>query len=377
MEAKMNSFCGILDIRNKELDFNKLRDMGKGLTYKNESTAEACIDRGVGILCAGTPAQLYTKSTPQGELYIAIDSASLETNVSNDALADTFYSVGYDTPSELYGHFALAVFDRKKRELSLATDPLGAKPIFLHKDKDKIVISSALPALLRYSPACAEVDKAAVLELIRAPEGEITATDIFKNISELSAGHFMIFSGLGAQILKYTPKKDLPPAPPPDITEKELLPDKLADLKECAEIMTTALGYPSFDAYTPEYINAIRAAAKDQTALLIPSKRHSLLHRHNYRKIYALANRFGVSTYLTESESDTVFKKSFLSAREKKLSEIASAILQDEQSHTRRLFGPSLETIVSKESDALAKIGIWGKIIGLERWLESYPIAPI
>lgn len=373
----MNSFCGILDIRGTTLDFDKLQNMGKGLTYSTTSTAETCIDRGVGILCVGKPAQLVAKSTPQGELYIAFDSASLETRVSKDAPSDTFCSVGYDLPSKLCGHFALAVFDRKKREVLLATDHLGAKPIFLHKDGDKIVISTALSPLLRYSPACAEVDKAAVLELIRAPEGEITASDIFKNISELSAGHFMLFSGLGAQIVKYKSEAEAHPAPPTDISIVELVPDKLADLKECAEIMTTALGYPLFDAYTPEYIAAIRATLQKQTPLPLVVERHRLSSPHIYRKIYALSNRFGVKVYIADSENDICFKKFFLSSREKKLSDIACAILRDEQSHVRRLFGSSLETIVSKESDVSARIGIWGKIIGLERWLESYPIAPI
>ena len=373
----MNSFCGILDIRNTGLDFEKLKNMGKCLTQRGISTAEACIDRGVGIFCTGTPAQLYTKSTSQGELYITADSAPMETSVSTAELADIYCELEYETPRELSGHFALAVFNRKKRELLLATDSLGAKPIFLHKDGDKIIISTAIHPLLRYSPTCAEVDKAAVLELIRAPEGEIGVTDIYKNISELTASHFMIFSGLGAQDLKYTPKKDTPPTPPANATIKELSPDKHADLKKCAEEMTLALGYPSFEACTPEYISAIRAAVQEKTPIILQARRHCLSSVHSYRKTYSLANRFGADVYLSEAENDLCFKRAFLSDREKKLSEIAHIILNDKHSHTRRIFGRSLETIVSKELETSTKISVWGKIIGLERWLESYPIIPI
>lgn len=373
----MNSFCGILNIRGTELDFKRLKNMRNGLPQIPSNTALACIDRGIGILSVGAPAPLYAKSTEAGELYIAVDSADLETSVSTERFADTYLSLGYDTPSSLGGHFAMAVFDRKKRELLLATDPLGAKPIFLYKDREKIVVSTSIPALLRYSPACSEVDRAAVLEMIRAPEGEIRTTDIFKNISELPAEHFMIFSGLGAQILKYRSQSEHIKPSSQSAEVKELTPSKHADLRKCAEIMTTALGYPAFDSHTPEYICAIRAAAQEKSRVFIQLERHRLSNVHTYRTIYALANSFGANVHLTEAESTPCFKRSFLSEREKKLSEIASAILRDERSHTRRVFGRSLETVVSKERTLAEKIGIWGKIIGLEHWLESYPILPI
>ena len=258
----------------------------------------------------------------------------------------------------------------------LATDPIGAKPIFLAKDGEKILISTGIAPLLRYSPTYAEVDRAAVLELVRAPDGEVSATDVYKNVSELGAGHFMIFSGLGAQILSYKQKVPSPVAAP-QADVKSLSPDKHADLKKCAEDMTAALGYPSFDAYTPEYVSAIRAARDASREAIIPKERQSLPFAHLHRKLYALGGFFGVSVTLAEADEELRLKKSFLHEREKKLSEIASAILSSERSHVRRMFGRSLETIVSRESDVSAKIGILGKIIGLEHWLETYPIVPI
>jgi len=372
----MNSFCGILDVRNAELDFARLKDMGSALRQRGATSLEACVDRGVGILSAGDPSPLIVKATPQGELYAALEGPQVETSVSTNAVLDTYLSLGYDTPSEIDGHFALVIFDRKKRELLLATDPLGALPIFLCRDGHKIIISTAILPLLRYSPEAAEVDRAALLELMRAPEGEVGAADIYKNIFELPRGHFMIFSGLGTQILKY-PEKSRAPAPPSDSSAQDITPDKRADLKKCAEEMTMALGYPAFDTRTPEYIAAIRASAQSDGTLTLGLKRQCLSNVHTYRKLYALSNRFGVDLSILEAENDLSFKKSFLSDREKKLSELASAILKNERSHTRRLFGNHLETIVSKTSDISERIGVLGKIIGLERWLESYPIVPI
>lgn len=376
-EDSMNSFCGILDIRNTDLNFTRLAEMRKGFGRSAEVNPTACIDRGVGILCVGTPTPLYTKATLHGELYIALDITNSETNVSIEQLAENYLSLGYGTPAELGGHFALAVFDRRKRELLLATDQLGAKPIFLHKSGERLIISTSIPALLRYSPACCEVDKAAVLALIRDEDGEIAPSDIFKNISVLPAGHFMIFSGLGAQTLKYTSKKESLPTPPSAAIEKDLTPQKNADLKKCAKIMTSSLGYPAFDTYTPEYIAAIHTASQEFADIRLSLKRHRLSKSYTYQQMYALGGSFGINVYLTESEKDSCFKKTFLADREKRLSTAASSILQNEHSHTRRLFGCSLETFVSKERRSAQKICILGKIIGLEHWLESYPITPI
>ena len=377
----MNSFCAIADVRGGALDFDRLCDMGRSLCPGGDTYTEACIDRGIGILCTGRSTgcvvrQPYATLTENGELYTVISCAPPCTDAAK-VLSDAYQKHGYEAPHELGGHFALAVLDRRRRELLLATDPLGAMPVFLLKDGEKIVFSSRLAPLLRYSPDAAEVDRRALLELIRAPEGEVSVSELFKNISELKAGSFMIFSGLGAQTLEYCAKPETPKAPPTHLTAQKLTPKRDADLQKCAEEMTLALGYPSFEVRAPEYIAAIREAALEKRDAFIEIERHRLSATYTYRSLYALGAQFGTDVYLAESESDINFKRSVLSEREKRLFEIVTSILSNEQSHIRRTLGRSLETIVSNESSVSAKIGILGKIIGLERWLESYPIVPI
>ncbi len=379
----MDSFCIIADIRGVGCDLDRMREMGKGFPQTGAASLGAFLDKGVGVLCAsaassqGVPTQPYAIGTPQGELYFAIDTAARSSEDTLKKLANSYPALRYDTPKALDGHFALAVFDRARRELLLATDPLAAKPLFLHLDGAKIVLSTSIKSLLRYSPECAEADKRAVIELLRAPDGEVSAGDVYKNISELKGGHFMLFSGLGAQIFKYSTAASAPPTPQGALTLQALSPDRSADLKRSAEEMTTALDIPAFDAYTPEYIAAIRAAAHAGTDAFIKFKRQSLYNSHTYRKLYALAKSFGISVYLQESENDVYFKRSFLAEREKKLLAAVRAILNNENSHIKRHFGASLETIVSKSSSGIEKIALLGKIIGLEHWLESYPIIPI
>ena len=131
---------------------------------------------------------------------------------------------------------------------------------------------------------------------------------------------------------------------------------------------------------TPEYINAISAAAQsarqeESFALLLPYISQS--EEYTERKAHELGELFGISFRPKQSESCPVAKKAFLYDREKKLTSIVSDILKNENSHVRRIFGDSIETIVSSKTDVSARIGTLGKIIGLELWLESYPIIPV
>ena len=68
----MNSFCGILDIRSTELDFCRLKNMGRALmSCRCAQSAQAVIDKGVGIFTTG---EILAKITPTGELYFALDT---------------------------------------------------------------------------------------------------------------------------------------------------------------------------------------------------------------------------------------------------------------------------------------------------------------
>ncbi|HUV39350.1 MAG TPA: asparagine synthase (glutamine-hydrolyzing), partial [Planctomycetota bacterium] len=60
------------------------------------------------------------------------------------------------------GQFAFAAWDEAKRELTLARDRLGQKPLFYHHDDARIVFASSLAALLEADGVVREIDPVAL-----------------------------------------------------------------------------------------------------------------------------------------------------------------------------------------------------------------------
>jgi len=62
----------------------------------------------------------------------------------------------------LAGIFAFAYWDGRRRELTLARDPLGVKQLYFHDDGRRIVFASEIKALLQCPDVPREVDPEAV-----------------------------------------------------------------------------------------------------------------------------------------------------------------------------------------------------------------------
>lgn len=95
-----------------------------------------------------------------------------------------------DTLRAAVGMFALVVWDREARILSLARDRLGEKPLYWGWQGDVLLFGSELGALKAH-PACrAEVDRDALALLLR--HGYVPAPySIYRGIHKLPAGHLL------------------------------------------------------------------------------------------------------------------------------------------------------------------------------------------
>ncbi len=88
------------------------------------------------------------------------------------------------------GMFALALWDRKSKVLTLARDRLGEKPLYWGWQDDTLIFGSELKALKAH-PACKrQIDRNALALLLR--HGFIaTPYSIYEGIEKLRAGHFI------------------------------------------------------------------------------------------------------------------------------------------------------------------------------------------
>ncbi len=96
-------------------------------------------------------------------------------------------------PERLNGMFAFAIFDRARRELFLARDRFGEKPLFIYRQPGRLAFASELSALLSHAEIPCTVNPSGVQKLFAW--GFIPApTTIYRNCRKIPAGSAVLYS---------------------------------------------------------------------------------------------------------------------------------------------------------------------------------------
>jgi asparagine synthase (glutamine-hydrolysing) len=94
------------------------------------------------------------------------------------------------TLPRMIGMFALAIWDREQRTLTLARDRIGEKPLYYGVIANQLIFGSEIQAIRAVVATSLVVDRSAVADLMRL--GYIPAPrTIFQNVSKLPAGHYL------------------------------------------------------------------------------------------------------------------------------------------------------------------------------------------
>lgn len=108
-----------------------------------------------------------------------------------------------DIVKKLNGIFAFAIWDSNSKELFLARDHFGVKPLFYTLCNNTLIFASEIKAILKYPGVKAILDEQSIAELFGIGPARTAGTGIFKNIYELKPAHFAIFNGSGLHIHNY------------------------------------------------------------------------------------------------------------------------------------------------------------------------------
>ena len=103
----------------------------------------------------------------------------------------------------LNGMFAFAIYDKKNKEIFLARDRSGIKPLFYYKDSKTFVFSSEMKTLKKYSKRVSFDAKILFLLLGYIPE----PFSIYENILMFPAGCYGHFKNNELKIVKYSQYK--------------------------------------------------------------------------------------------------------------------------------------------------------------------------
>ena len=130
-----------------------------------------------------------------GEIYNHVElRAELErlghrfaTTCDTEVIAHAYAHWGEACLDRLNGDFALAVWDTCSRELFLARDRFGVRPLFVAELGNELCFASEVKALLRHPRARRELDPASIVELFTT-WGNVSGRSAVAGIRELGPG---------------------------------------------------------------------------------------------------------------------------------------------------------------------------------------------
>jgi asparagine synthase (glutamine-hydrolysing) len=113
------------------------------------------------------------------------------TNTDTEVIVHAYEEYGYGFVSRFNGMFAFALWNSDKKELILARDRLGIKPLYYTFSDGKFFFASEIKSILEYEEIERDVDKVALanyftLRYVPAPR------TMFKSIFKVEPGHLIV-----------------------------------------------------------------------------------------------------------------------------------------------------------------------------------------
>ncbi|MBT3604267.1 MAG: asparagine synthase (glutamine-hydrolyzing) [Candidatus Latescibacteria bacterium] len=207
--------CGIVGILNSDINAPVSKDillaMNNAITHRGPDDSGHLIDRNVGIAMrrlsvidvAGGHQPISNENKTchivfNGEIYNYPELRKtcqgrghrLSTQSDTESIVHLYEDDAENCVMPLNGMFAFAIFDQKKRNVLIARDRLGIKPLYYAQVGSLFVFASEIKALLQHPDISQEMDTEALnlyLSYKYIP-GERT---IYKHIKKLLPGHIL------------------------------------------------------------------------------------------------------------------------------------------------------------------------------------------
>ena len=152
------------------------------------------------------------------------------TRTDTEVLVHLWEEHGPELLHRLNGMFAFCLHDRRQRRTLIARDRLGIKPLFYHRDGDRIAFASEIAVLLEHPGVPGDIDPEALIELfcLQYVAGDRT---LYRDIAKLPPGYYLDIADGTIEQKRWWTIPRLEPAP---VAEHEI-PSRLAQLRDLLE----------------------------------------------------------------------------------------------------------------------------------------------
>ena len=219
----MCGIAGIVGLQSKDVSSSKIRQMSNSLAHRGPNAEGFFVDDSVAfghrrlsiIDLAETANQPLFDAAGRfavilnGEIYNyrevkqTLADYPFRTESDTEVILAAYVKHGADCLSLLNGMFAFAIWDNKRKELFVARDRLGVKPLYYSITNDgAFVFASEIRAILDSDLVPRELNEHAVSEYLMYQSVYAPQT-IVKNIFQLPAGSFGMFANSEFRIRSY------------------------------------------------------------------------------------------------------------------------------------------------------------------------------
>lgn len=144
-----------------------------------------------------------------------------KTHCDTEVFVHLFEEFGASCLGRINGQFGAAVWDAHRRQLFLARDRLGIRPVFYHHAGTRLIFASEIKALACHPDIDLAIREQGIQQVFEfwSCQGGTTA---FAGIEQLKPGHFAVFSPAGLSTRCYW-SPELTPQRPEEVTEQDAL----------------------------------------------------------------------------------------------------------------------------------------------------------
>ncbi|WP_094549898.1 asparagine synthase (glutamine-hydrolyzing) [Petroclostridium xylanilyticum] len=145
--------------------------------------------------------ELY--NTPELRDRLMSKGYTFEGHSDTEVLLLSYMEWGEKCVDYLNGIYAFGVWSEAEQSLFLARDRMGVKPLFFAQRGSSLIFGSELKTLLAHPEVKPEIDAEGLAEIFLLGPSRTPGHGVFKGISELRPGQFLVYNRNGLRIQKY------------------------------------------------------------------------------------------------------------------------------------------------------------------------------